>query len=393
MQPFTIQTFFPTGDPSGFRVTEITRDSLQAYYIPKANLKTAIEQRPALAWNGVYTLFDASNATKAYIGEAENIGNRLKQHANPQENWWNIAVAFVINNRTHQLSKADIKFLENLMYSKAKSAKQMQLVNVNTPHQSFVTESRKYDLKSNFASIDILLRSLGFPLFVKREDSKSPISSNLNNDEIQVYLTNRNATASGIYSQHKKTLTVLAGSRVTDLEPTNSFAMEKQLNKLIQTGIIKDHFFTRDYQFNSASMAANILSKGNYSGPQVWHDQNQHPLNKLEQLSPSLLTKNRDLFHLVARGANAQASYDFKTKKTTVIKGSKLASKTAKSFSQTKLLTSLVHQQVITNNTFTKNYTFTSSSTAATIICKAPMSGPATWINNEGIRLKDLNNH
>ncbi|USS86135.1 hypothetical protein M3M38_05410 [Fructilactobacillus cliffordii] len=302
----------------------------------------------------------------------------------------------MINNQTHQLSKADIKFLENLMYSKAETTKQMLLVNANTPHQSFVTESRKYDLKSNFINIDILLRSLGFPLFVKTKPAEVSEISNLDDDGIKLYLNSRNANATGIYHPHDKTITVLTGSRITELEPTSSFTMNDLLKKLIQTGIIKNHRFTSNYQFNSASTAANIITKSSYSGPRVWHDQKKLSLRDLDSAGSHKTAPNFDqsnLFHLNIRGAHAQAFYDFETKHTTVLEGSKLASKTAPSFKQSNLINDLIKQQIIVNNVFKTDYTFPSSSTAATIICKSPMSGPHAWMNNDGIRLENLIKH
>uniref|UniRef100_UPI00403F70D6 GIY-YIG nuclease family protein n=1 Tax=Lentilactobacillus hilgardii TaxID=1588 RepID=UPI00403F70D6 len=103
---------------------------IQAFFIPRNMIRETIKNRQELSWNGVYTLFDSVNANNKtiYIGEAENIGHRLIQHDVDRENWWNIAVAFVVNNERHQLSKADIKFLENIMYNKASQAGIMKII-------------------------------------------------------------------------------------------------------------------------------------------------------------------------------------------------------------------------------------------------------------------------
>lgn len=276
MSPFTIKTFFPTGDPSGFRISEITRDNIQAFYIPRNNLKEATENRSELQWNGVYSLFDESDHTDTvYIGEAENVGNRLKQHL--KENWWSIAVAFVVNNKSHQLSKADIKYLENMMYKKAKAAKTMKIYNANIPHKSFVEESRQYDLHDDFNSIDLLLRSLGFPVFVK--DNQNETGKKLN--EQTLYLTVRGSNASGIYNKDTGQLTVSRGSKLTDLPISKSFNRNNKLYQLIKDGIIKNNQFNNDYIFSSSSMAACILGKSNLSGPALWHRKDGKSLKEL----------------------------------------------------------------------------------------------------------------
>lgn len=265
MTPFTIKTFFPSGDPSGFRISEITNDSLQAFYIPKEDVKKIVESRLELTWNGVYTLFsNPSNGNNAYIGEAENVGNRLKQHL--KEDTWEIAIIFIINNREHQLSKADIKHLEHLMYTEANKINNMNLINANTPHNSFVSESRVYDLKHIFKNIDILLRSFGYPLFYEKKtlSQSKPVA-----EENLFHITFRDSDAWASYNFETSETKVLAGSKLTPQDGTVSF-QPKLFNKLTKKGIIKNNIFKKDYTFSSSSTAAKTILKRSASGPSSW---------------------------------------------------------------------------------------------------------------------------
>lgn len=381
MKPFTIKTFFPTGDPDGLRISEFTNGTIQAFYIPRNDINQAIDERKELEWNGVYTLFDDNYATSAYIGEAENVGNRLKQHVNSKESWWKIAVAFVVNTQSHQLSKADIKFVENLMYQKAKQTNNMKLHNGNTPHQSFVNESRKYDLTETFNDINLLLRSLGFPLFV-------PTSQQKRQHLITLYLDNRSSNAVGNYNLKDKSITVLAGSKLSELEPNHSFKRVKLLDELINAGVIVDNQFVRDYKFTSLSGAASLINKASSSGPHLWHDQNRICVNDLNK-KPNVPDKNH-LLYLKLRGANAKATYNPKTNELTVLASSKLAVTKTNSFHQQKLLDKLCKSKIIVNNQFVKNYTFSSPSTAASIVCKSSMNGKTTWLRKDGANLKEI---
>ncbi|USS86136.1 DUF4357 domain-containing protein [Fructilactobacillus cliffordii] len=396
MHPFTIQTYFPTGDPSGIRVAEIIQASIKAYYIPRQNLKSEIKQQPALSQSGIYVLCNGTAKIQAYVGTSTNIAKILNQHATAKETWWKIAVAFINNRQSYQLSESDFKFLEDRMSNQAKTGVQIDLVSSNLSHQSIVNPSRESDLKEKFNSIDILLRSFDLSLFTQKSATKKRAQrSDL--QQIPVYLNRRDAHATGFYQPDYKSITVLAGSHVTTIAPTPSFTMNSLLEKLTKTGIIQNNQFTRDYQFKSASAAANILCKSSYSGPLVWYDQNHRTLHDLEARHAAtniqLDADQQNLFHLYYRGADAHARYNFQNKKTTVLRGTRLAPKTAKAFPETQLLTNLMQQKIIVNNLFTKDYTFPSSSTAATLICKAPMSGPSSWLNAKGIRLADLINH
>ena len=249
---------------------------IQAFFIPRNIIRETIKDRQELSWNGVYTLFDSVNTNNKtiYIGEAENIGHRLIQHDIDKENWWNIALAFVVNNERHQLSKADIKFLENIMYTKASQAGIMKIYNGNMPHQSFVSEERVYDLKEIFFNIDLLLRSLGFPAFF------NPLKHKSNNEREQlVYFTGRGSRAVAKYTAEG--MIVQRGSKLSPKEPSPTFTSLKKLRTLEKEGVIKNDIFTRDYIFDSPSGAGVIIYKARCNGWNMWRTRNGKTLNDL----------------------------------------------------------------------------------------------------------------
>ena len=64
----------------------------------------------------------------AYIGEAEVIRDRLKQHK--VKDFWNAVVVFV--SKDENLTKAHIRYLENRLLQEAKQAGRYRLENSNT---------------------------------------------------------------------------------------------------------------------------------------------------------------------------------------------------------------------------------------------------------------------
>ena len=97
--PQTIQIFLPDGNPRGIKIAEITNRTIKAILFPR-NQFEAILQRSELANVGFYFLFGvADNGHEmAYIGEAEDCAERLKQHQRNKD-FWNYAV--VIISQTH----------------------------------------------------------------------------------------------------------------------------------------------------------------------------------------------------------------------------------------------------------------------------------------------------
>lgn len=273
MSPFTINTFFPTGDPSGFRISTVPTQPIMAFYIPREAIKAVVGERKELKWNGVYTLFnelgDGIRRT-AYIGEAEDVGHRLLQHNVPGEDWWDFGVAFVWNNADQQLSKADIKYLEHMMYQQAVTSDTMDLQNGNTPHESFVSEARTFDLQVVFENIDLLLRSFGLPLFYQAP----------NDNRVRLlYFTGRESDATAVYTSEG--MTVRKGSRLSPLSPSKTFGDGSRLAGLQKKGIIQNDTFTKDYTFESPSGAGRIIYKARCNGWTMWHDQNGQTLADL----------------------------------------------------------------------------------------------------------------
>ncbi|MFW8578382.1 GIY-YIG nuclease family protein [Enterococcus entomosocium] len=269
--PFTIQTYFPNGNTRSIQISSIPTRTVQSILIPRDEIKEAISLREELNYNGLYFLFEeegylqANGETNVYIGESEDVAERLNNHLRNKDKWM-IAIVFTTNSEANQLNKADIKYLESYCYQKALESERYRLTQ-NIPKQSYVSEARKADLEDVFQSISTLLTFAGYPLFI-------PVNSinNLSDQEELFYLNVRDSDARAIYS--KDGMTVLKGSKMTTSGPNKGFRRQKLLNQLIFSGIIDEHGqFLKNYTFTAPSTAADILGKGSYNGWNVWKNQ------------------------------------------------------------------------------------------------------------------------
>ena len=102
------------GTEYGPRIAEIGNWVGKGFYSPRAAINKVMT-RPEFSKPGVYFLKSVPKSDyfseRIYIGEAENIGVRIKQHLNDPNKDFEELVFFVSND--HLLTKTQIKYLES----------------------------------------------------------------------------------------------------------------------------------------------------------------------------------------------------------------------------------------------------------------------------------------
>lgn len=125
-----------------------------------------------LGTRGVYVLCDDSSPKKriAYVGEAENLAKRLKQHA--AETFWSFGIAVFASNGF--LEKSHIKFLEHVFWNAIRSAGTYRLENKAEPTKPFVSDSDS--LEDFFEMVRLFAVPLGVPYLFADITSLQPPS-------------------------------------------------------------------------------------------------------------------------------------------------------------------------------------------------------------------------
>ena len=277
--PQTIQIFLPDGNPSGIKIAEITNRTIKAILFPR-NQFEAILQRPELANVGFYFLFGvADNGHEmAYIGEAEDCAERLKQHQRNKD-FWNYAV--VIISQTHAFTKTHVKYLEYVAIKKASETGRYDLDNSAIPNRPHITESMEADAEDCFEIAKVLLSTLGFPLFdsVAREVVAST--------PVDVYkLKGNGVEAEG--SLVDDGFVVFKDSKVkaTTVPSCHDYLINMR-NELIQSGILildgEAYRFTEDYVFSSPSTAGGVILGRSTNGWTKWRTVNGKTLDEMKR--------------------------------------------------------------------------------------------------------------
>ena len=262
----SIRLFLIEGIADGRWMCELSNWTGKAYKIPRNCVKESSD-REELKNTGIYFLFGKSDETdtyRVYIGEAENIYERLLTHLK-EKDFWHECVVFI--SKDNNLNKAHVKYLENRMYTIAKDAGRYQLENSNIPTQSSLSEADQAEMEEFINNAKLLLSAVGHKVLEATAIPSNP----KNNTEIFVfegkdYKATGTTTADGFVVFKNSII-----SKKTNSSLTKSL-LDKR-NKLISEDIINPAFsFTKDYIFSSPSTAASIISGNSTNGKTAWRN-------------------------------------------------------------------------------------------------------------------------
>ncbi len=280
MTSATIKLFLPYGEAKSLRTAEISNWTGKAIAAPRTELDELL-LREELTNSGVYILIGTdplSGSPHAYIGEAEVIRDRLKQHKNKE--FWISAIVFV--SKDENLTKAHIRYLEGRLISEATKVARFTLEN-DQSSGSKLPESDREDMEVFLSRIRQLLPVLGSDLLI-------PVGQITAKRQPGGTLFCRTKGALGRGHRTPDGFVVLKGSTAVLQERRAAhkwpatIALRKQLiadGTLVQ----KDGFyeFRKDVEFSSPSAAAAVIEGGSANGLIEWKTKDGRVLKDLDE--------------------------------------------------------------------------------------------------------------
>lgn len=242
----TIELFLVNGTADSLITAELSNWNGKAIKIPRTEVSGCA--REDLRGVGVYFLIcqGEDGIDSVYIGEAEVIHDRLKQHladhqSGKEKYYWNTAVAFI----GRDLNKALIRFLENRLVEIAKECGQYTVLTKNTYKNTILKESQIASMEEFVENVKVLMSALGYRVLVPAPQATD--------NTVYLYCKGSGADAKGFVSSGG--FTVLKGSRVSthtvpsmEVHAKSQFKLRRAME---QEGIITDGVFLRDYEFTS----------------------------------------------------------------------------------------------------------------------------------------------
>jgi Domain of unknown function (DUF4357) len=280
MTSATIKLFLPRGDAKSLRTAEISNWTGKAIAAPRTELDELL-QREELGKAGVYILSGSdplSGSPRAYIGEAEVIRERLKQHKTKE--FWISAIVFV--SKDENLTKAHVRFLENRLLAEAAQVSRCTLEQ-NQAGGWKLPESDREDMEVFLSHIRQLLPVLGSDLLI-------PIAQPAAKQQSGGILFCRMKGAEGRGRRTPDGFVVFRGSTAVlqERESAKKYPYVLSLRKqLIANGTLaqKDGFyeFTRDTEFSSPSAAAAVIEGSSANGLIEWKTKDGKVLKELDE--------------------------------------------------------------------------------------------------------------
>jgi len=276
----SIELFLVNGTADSLITAELSNWNGKAIKIPRIEVTSC--KREDITQAGVYFLFckEDDGSDSVYIGEAENVKDRLIQHlrdyqAEKEKYYWSTAVIFV----GRDLNKALIRYLENRFVEIARNSKRYIVLTKNTYRNTVMKESQIAVMEEFINNVKILINALGYKLLESFSQVESSASET---DDEMLYLTSGSAKATGKVTTEG--FVVFEGAVVNEKTSTKSLTtgMQQLRQTLIDSDKVQNWKTTEDILFSSSSAAADFILGYSVSGPQMWKTKDGRTLKDIE---------------------------------------------------------------------------------------------------------------
>lgn len=288
----SIRIYLADATVTGIRYAELVNWTGHAIACPRNRLNE-LKNWPESFKPGVYFLFEGrfgNSKPVAYIGESENVAQRLTNHDRNKDFWSEVVI---FTSKDENLTKAHIKYLESALVCLSKNADRYELENGNTPPESSLPRADRDAMVEFVENVRMVLGTLGYsilePILKPKNLSENIIgSSDLSESENE--LRNLFFTVNSLSAQGAVTDEGFVLKKGSQLSKNNSESMPGKLStikeKLFVDGVLKDegtHFVaSEDILFNSSSYAAAMVAGTSRSGPQSWKTAAGKTIKKIE---------------------------------------------------------------------------------------------------------------
>ena len=159
----TIQIYLPKGNPRGLRLAEMTTRTVRLIEIPRIHIDDFFAM-PDANQVGLYFLIgdtDSIDKPLLYIGQTGDLKTRLNQHH--KKDFW--TRAFVMLSTNNSMTQTHALYMEHKAIATALDVGRYELKNGNSGNKPHTPDPLKADCEELFHTLDVLLSTLGQPIF------------------------------------------------------------------------------------------------------------------------------------------------------------------------------------------------------------------------------------
>ena len=282
----SIELFLVNGSADSLITAELSNWNGKAIKIPR--IEVASCNRDDITQAGVYFLFckEDDGSDSVYIGEAENVKERLVQHlrdyqSEKEKYYWTTAVIFI----GRDLNKALIRYLENRFVEIARVCKRYTVLTKNTYKNTVMKESQIAVMEEFVDNVKTLISALGYKVLEplnKPVITVSDVGEHSDTEDLSLHLERTIKGLGKVEADGVRTsegFVVLQGSRIAvEDDDTIPVVLKQQRRKVsVIDGVLQE-----DVLFSSPSYAAMFVIGKSANGLISWKDETGRSLKDIE---------------------------------------------------------------------------------------------------------------
>lgn len=276
----SIELFLVNGSADSLITAELSNWNGKAIKIPR--IEVASCNRDDITQAGVYFLFckEDDGSDSVYIGEAENVKERLVQHlrdyqSEKEKYYWTTAAIFI----GRDLNKALIRYLENRFVEIARACKRYTVLTKNTYKNTVMKESQIAVMEEFVDNVKTLISALGYKVLEplnKPVITVSDVGEHSDTEDLSLHLERTIKGLGKVEADGVRTsegFVVLQGSRIAvEDDDTIPVVLKQQRRKVsVIDGVLQE-----DVLFSSPSYAAMFVIGKSANGLISWKDENKN---------------------------------------------------------------------------------------------------------------------
>lgn len=282
----SIELFLVNGSADSLITAELSNWNGKAIKIPR--IEVASCNRDDITQAGVYFLFckEDDGSDSVYIGEAENVKERLVQHlrehqAEKEKYYWTTAVIFI----GRDLNKALIRYLENRFVEIARACKRYTVLTKNTYKNTVMKESQIAVMEEFVDNVKTLISALGYKVLEPLNKPVTFVDDKRREQDLEDLNLHLERTIKGFGKveadgvRTSEGFVVLQGSHIaTEDDDTIPTVLKEQRRK----ASVVDGVLQEDVLFSSPSYAAMFVIGKSANGLTSWKDEDGRSLKEIE---------------------------------------------------------------------------------------------------------------
>lgn len=277
MSATTLELFFIDGKPDGMLTAEVFGWTGHILLAPRTRLPEALKRKESF-YTGVYILLgDLDEEPLAYIGEGENVANRIKNH-DAKKDWWTRVV--LITTAANQLHKAHAQYLEARLVQEGIKASNTKLENGTNPNLPSLSEAARANMETFIDQLLMVLPAVRVDLFTTKAkpDKLGPVKQLQQSKSSPVFeltLKKEGITATAILEDGEFVVQKgsLARAQYIGDRSEKSYYW-RHYDQLVAQGVLVDQgnhkVFAQSYAFPSTSAAGAVCNGRSTAGPIAW---------------------------------------------------------------------------------------------------------------------------